>query len=115
MSLVLPPHKTPPLTSLIVVTNSNTCEGNKIATDESESSLKVFKKFMPGPKVRGALLLRKLIEKEGEELEKTKESPKEVNQENFLRRLLRDNKEEDEKVVRNKELANFHRFFKRLF
>lgn len=114
LSLTSPPHKSQPLASPIAATNSNTQEENKIATDESDSSLKVFKKLMPGPKVRDALF-RKFIDKEDEEQDKTKESAKEADQESFFRRLLRDNKEEDEKVVRSEELANSEGFFRRLF
>ena len=114
LSLTSPPHKSQPLASPIAATNNNSQEENKIATDESDSSLKVFKKLMPGPKVRDALF-RKFIDKEDEEHDKTKESAKEADQESFFRRLLRDNKEEDEKVVRSEELANSEGFFRRLF
>ena len=70
MSLVLPPHKTPPFTSPIATRNSNTREENKITTNESKSSLKVFNKLLLGPKVRDAPLFIKFIQKEDEELEK---------------------------------------------
>lgn len=60
----------------------------------------IFKKFIPGPKVRDALLFRKSVEKDDEELEK----------DGFFKRLLRDSKDEDEELTSSSE-----GFFKRLF
>ncbi|XP_010270431.1 PREDICTED: phosphatidylinositol 4-kinase beta 1-like [Nelumbo nucifera] len=66
-------------------------EGGKFSPDES----KLFKKFIPGAKVRDALLFRKSVDKEDEDSEK----------DSFFRRLLRESKDEDEDDG----------FFKRLF
>nr|XP_043614981.1 phosphatidylinositol 4-kinase beta 1-like isoform X2 [Erigeron canadensis] len=56
----------------------------------------IFKKFIPSPKVRNALLFRKSVDKDDEEQDK----------EGFFKRLLRDSKDDDEQ---DKES-----FFKRL-
>ncbi|XP_057978244.1 phosphatidylinositol 4-kinase beta 2 isoform X3 [Malania oleifera] len=71
-------------------------EGNKLSPDEN----KIFKKFIPGPKVRDALLFRKSAEKDEEESEK----------DGFFRRFLRDSRDEDEELSSSSE-----GFFKRLF
>ncbi|BAT79234.1 Phosphatidylinositol 4-kinase beta 1 [Vigna angularis] len=63
--------------------------GNNLQEDGSPQSTeenKLFKKFMPGPKVRDALLFRKSVEKDDDESEK----------DGFFKRLLRDSKGEDE-------------------
>ncbi|XP_027904750.1 phosphatidylinositol 4-kinase beta 1-like isoform X2 [Vigna unguiculata] len=63
--------------------------GNNLQEDGSPQSTeenKLFKKFMPGPKVRDALLFRKSAEKDDDESEK----------DGFFKRLLRDSKGEDE-------------------
>lgn len=72
-------------------------ENGKMSPDENN---KLFKKFMPGPKVRDALLFRKSAEKEDDDSEK----------DGFFRRLLRDSKDEDEELT-----ASSEGFFKRLF
>ncbi|GLJ36817.1 hypothetical protein SUGI_0742710 [Cryptomeria japonica] len=98
-----------------VNTGATAQEENKIgAADESEISLKVLKKLMPGSKVRDALFKR-FTDKEDEEADRAKETSKESEQESFFRRLLRDSKEEEERTVRNEELASSDGFFKRLF
>ncbi|KAK9292518.1 hypothetical protein L1049_020491 [Liquidambar formosana] len=71
-------------------------EGSKPSPDDK----KIFKKFIPGPKVRDALLFRKSAEKDEEESEK----------DGFFRRLLRDSKDEDEVLTSSSE-----GLFKRLF
>ncbi|XP_027359618.1 phosphatidylinositol 4-kinase beta 1-like isoform X2 [Abrus precatorius] len=63
--------------------------GNNLQEDGSPHSpeeTKLFKKFMPGPKVRDALLFRKSVEKDDEYSEK----------DGFFKRLLRDSKGDDE-------------------
>ncbi|KAJ4951125.1 hypothetical protein NE237_027957 [Protea cynaroides] len=76
--------------------NSLQEEGGKLSPEEN----KLFKKFIPGPKVRDALLFRKSVEKDEEDSEK----------DGFFRRLLRDSKDEDEELMSSSE-----GFFKRLF
>ncbi|KAL5982658.1 hypothetical protein ACLOJK_016733 [Asimina triloba] len=68
----------------------------KISPDEN----KLFKKFIPGPKVRDALLFRKSVDKEDVESDK----------DGFFRRLLRDSKDAEEELSSSSE-----GFFKRLF
>ncbi|RDX94924.1 Phosphatidylinositol 4-kinase beta 1, partial [Mucuna pruriens] len=63
--------------------------GNNLQEDGSPQSSeenKLFKKFMPGPKVRDALLFRKSVEKDDVDSEK----------DGFFKRLLRDSKGDDE-------------------
>ncbi|XP_061355092.1 phosphatidylinositol 4-kinase beta 1-like [Gastrolobium bilobum] len=63
--------------------------GNNLQGDGSPQSPdenKLFKKFMPGPKVRDALLFRKSVEKDDDDSEK----------DGFFKRLLRDSKGDDE-------------------
>ncbi|XP_014524497.1 phosphatidylinositol 4-kinase beta 1 [Vigna radiata var. radiata] len=63
--------------------------GNTLQEDGSQQSTEennLFKKFMPGPKVRDALLFRKSVEKDDDESEK----------DGFFKRLLRDSMGEDE-------------------
>ncbi|XP_042492204.1 phosphatidylinositol 4-kinase beta 1-like isoform X3 [Macadamia integrifolia] len=76
--------------------NSLQEEGSKLSPEENN----LFKKFIPGPKVRDALLFRKSAEKDEEDSEK----------DGFFRRLLRDSKDEDEELMSSSE-----GFFKRLF
>ncbi|KAK6922825.1 Phosphatidylinositol 3-/4-kinase, catalytic domain [Dillenia turbinata] len=71
-------------------------EGGKLPSEENN----IFKKFMPGPKMREALLFRKSTEKDDEDSEK----------DGFFKRLLRDGKDEDEGLTSSSE-----GFFKRLF
>ncbi|KAI3515158.1 hypothetical protein L1887_13911 [Cichorium endivia] len=58
-------------------------EGSSKASPDDNT---IFKKFIPSPKVRNALLFRKSADKEDEEHDK----------EGFFKRLLRDGKDEDE-------------------
>ncbi|KAK7410884.1 hypothetical protein VNO78_02080 [Psophocarpus tetragonolobus] len=63
--------------------------GNNLQEDtslQSPEENKLFKKFMPGPKVRDALLFRRSVEKDDDESEK----------DGFFKRLLRDSKGDDE-------------------
>jgi len=71
-------------------------EGGKITPEEN----KLFKRFMPSPKVRDALLFRKSAEKDDDDSEK----------DGFFRRLLRDSKDDDEELTSSSD-----GFFKRLF
>ncbi|GMH13110.1 hypothetical protein Nepgr_014951 [Nepenthes gracilis] len=71
-------------------------EGGQKSPDEN----KIFKKFMPGPKVRDVLLLRKSVEKDDEESDK----------DGFFRRLRRDSRDGDEPLA-----SSADSFFKRLF
>lgn len=71
-------------------------DGGQLSPDEN----KIFKKFIPGSKVRDALLFRKSVEKDEEESEK----------DGFFKRLLRDSsKGEDEELTLSSD-----GFFKRL-
>ncbi|KAL5075207.1 hypothetical protein RYX36_014191, partial [Vicia faba] len=97
--------------------------GNNLQEDSSLESVeenKLFRKFMPGPKVRDALLFRKSVENCDEDSEKN----------NFLKRLLRDSRGDDEdsedgffkrllsdsKGGEDEDLASSSEgFFKRLF
>uniref|UniRef100_A0A7N0UXX4 1-phosphatidylinositol 4-kinase n=1 Tax=Kalanchoe fedtschenkoi TaxID=63787 RepID=A0A7N0UXX4_KALFE len=77
--------------------------GNNLQDDCSKVSpeeKKIFKRFMPGPKVRDAFLFRKSVDKEEEESDK----------DGFFRRLLRESRDEDEDVSSSSDS-----FFKRLF
>ncbi|KAK6924246.1 Phosphatidylinositol 3-/4-kinase, catalytic domain [Dillenia turbinata] len=71
-------------------------EGGKLSPEEN----KIFKKFIPGPKMRDALLFKKSTEKDDEDSEN----------DGFFKRLLRDSKDEDEGLMSSSE-----GFFKRLF
>ncbi|XP_023636411.1 phosphatidylinositol 4-kinase beta 2 isoform X2 [Capsella rubella] len=65
----------------------------------SEDDNKIFKRLIPSPKVRDAILFRKSADKGDEESEK----------EGFFKRLMRDSRGEDDEQVSNSE-----GFFKRL-
>ncbi|XP_065874170.1 phosphatidylinositol 4-kinase beta 1-like isoform X2 [Euphorbia lathyris] len=71
-------------------------DGNALSPDEN----KIFKKFIPGPKVRDALLFRKSVEKDDEETEK----------DGFFKRLLRDSTRSDDEEL----TSSSDGFFKRL-
>ncbi|PKI42253.1 hypothetical protein CRG98_037369 [Punica granatum] len=76
--------------------------GNNLQEEVGQSTPeenKIFKKFIPGPKVRDAFLFRKSVDKDDEESEK----------DGFFKRLLRDSKNEDEELTTSSE-----GFFKRL-
>ncbi|CAA7027081.1 unnamed protein product [Microthlaspi erraticum] len=70
-------------------------DGSQLSADDS----KIFKRIVPSPRVRDALLFRKSAEKDDEESEK----------EGFLKRLLRDSRGDDDEQASNSE-----GFFKRL-
>lgn len=86
------------------VSFSPSATGNNSLQEEigksSPEENKLFKKLLPGAKVRDALLFRKSVEKEDDESEK----------DGFFKRLLRDSKDEDEDMISGSE-----GFFKRLF
>ncbi|XP_068647735.1 phosphatidylinositol 4-kinase beta 1-like isoform X2 [Aristolochia californica] len=63
-------------------TNMLNEESPKLTPEEN----KLFKKFMPGPKVRDALLFRRSMDKDDDESDK----------DGFFRRLLRDNRDDEE-------------------
>ncbi|KAK1361506.1 Phosphatidylinositol 4-kinase beta 1 [Heracleum sosnowskyi] len=105
--------------------NSLQEDGGKVSSDDS----KLFKKFMPGQKVRDALLFRKSGEKDDEETDKdgffkrllrdskeedvrksTDKDEDETEKDGFFKRFLRDSKDEDEELTSSSE-----GFFKRLF
>ncbi|OAY36081.1 phosphatidylinositol 4-kinase beta 1 isoform X2 [Manihot esculenta] len=71
-------------------------DGNLLSPDQNS----IFKKFIPGPKVRDALLFRKSVEKDEEESEK----------DGFFKRLLRDSSRGDAE----ESASNSDGFFKRL-
>ncbi|PIA47664.1 hypothetical protein AQUCO_01400343v1 [Aquilegia coerulea] len=76
--------------------NSLQEEAGKSSPEEN----KIFKKLLPSPKVRDALLFRKSVEKDDDDSEK----------DGFFKRLLRDSKDEDDELMSTSE-----GFFKRLF
>ncbi|KAL1538958.1 Phosphatidylinositol 4-kinase beta 1 [Salvia divinorum] len=85
-------------------------DGGKVLGSPDESN-KIFKKFIPGAKVRDALLFRKSTEKEDEEPDKDG---------GFFKKLLRDSRDEDVRRSgdKNKEFVEETEkeggFFKRL-
>ncbi|XP_023635901.1 phosphatidylinositol 4-kinase beta 1 isoform X1 [Capsella rubella] len=92
-------------------------DGSQLPAEDN----KIFKKLIPSPKVRDALMFRKSVEKDDEESEKEgffkrlmRDSKGEgdepvPNSEGFFKRLLKDNKSEDEDITNSSE-----GFFKRL-
>ncbi|XP_051140812.1 phosphatidylinositol 4-kinase beta 1-like isoform X2 [Andrographis paniculata] len=70
-------------------------DGGKVVGSPEDSN-KIFKKFIPGPKMRDALSFRKSMDKEDDEPEK---------EGGFFKKLLRDSRDEDAKkaVDRNRE------------
>ena len=92
-------------------------DGSQLPAEDS----KIFKKLIPSPKVRDALMFRKSGERDDEESEKEgffkrlrRDSKGEgdettSNSEGFFKRLMKDNKPEDEEVTNSSE-----GFFKRL-
>ncbi|XP_042009493.1 phosphatidylinositol 4-kinase beta 1-like isoform X1 [Salvia splendens] len=108
-----PPSSTSPLRSFTFSPSS----GNTISQDDdgkvlgSPESNKLFKKFIPGTKVRDALLFRKSVEKEDDEPDK---------EGGFFKKLLRDSRDEDARKSgdKNKEFDEESEkeggFFKRL-
>ncbi|MBA0804940.1 hypothetical protein Gohar_004492 [Gossypium harknessii] len=93
--------------------------GNQLSPEEN----KIFKKFIPGPKVRDALLFRKSAEKDEEENEKDgffkrilrdsrggEDEDLTSSSDGFFKRLLKDSKGEEEEMTSSSE-----GFFKKLF
>ncbi|CAH8280747.1 unnamed protein product [Arabidopsis lyrata] len=92
-------------------------DGSQLPAEDN----KIFKKLIPSPKVRDALMFRKSVDKDDEESEKEgffkrllRDSKGEgdepiPNSEGFFKRLLKDNKSEDEDITNSSE-----GFFKRL-
>ncbi|RID76932.1 hypothetical protein BRARA_B03880 [Brassica rapa] len=92
-------------------------DGSQLPAEDS----KIFKKLIPSPKVRDALMFRKSGERDDEESEKEgffkrlrRDSKGEgdeatSNSEGFFKRLMKDNKSEDEEITNSSE-----GFFKRL-
>ncbi|KAG6396221.1 hypothetical protein SASPL_142365 [Salvia splendens] len=107
-----PPSSTQPSRSLSFSPSSGISQddGGKVLGSPDESN-KIFKKFIPGAKVRDALLFRKSAEKEDEELDKDG---------GFFKKLLRDSRDEDVRRSgdKNKEFVEETEkeggFFKRL-
>ena len=82
-------------------------EGIRSQSEEMDSSLKVLKKLMPGPKVHA--IMKKFQIKDDDESEK-----KEGESDSFFRRLLRE-KDDEDKSLRSEELVNSESFFRRMF
>ncbi|XP_010444334.1 PREDICTED: phosphatidylinositol 4-kinase beta 1-like isoform X1 [Camelina sativa] len=92
-------------------------DGSQLPSEDN----KIFKKLIPSPKVRDALMFRKSVDKDDEESEKEgffkrlmRDNKGEAdepipNSEGFFKRLLKDNKSEDEDITNSSE-----GFFKRL-
>ncbi|KAE9602776.1 putative 1-phosphatidylinositol 4-kinase [Lupinus albus] len=68
-------------------------DGNPQSPDEN----KIFKKFMPSPKVKDALLFRKSVDKDDDTSEK----------DGFFKRLLRDSKGDDEPGLKIRDAFSF--------
>ncbi|XP_012571932.1 phosphatidylinositol 4-kinase beta 1 isoform X2 [Cicer arietinum] len=80
--------------------------GNNLQEDGSPQSPeenKLFRKFMPGSKVRDALLFRKSIEKDDDDSEKN----------GFFKRLLRDSKGDDELGSKIRDAFLFRKSFEK--
>ncbi|XP_077224269.1 phosphatidylinositol 4-kinase beta 1-like [Tasmannia lanceolata] len=77
---------------------------NKLSPEEN----KLFKKFIPGPKVRDALFFRKSVEKD--DRKSVEKDDDDSEKDGFFRRLLRDSRDEEEELTSSSE-----GFFKRLF
>ncbi|XP_062007296.1 phosphatidylinositol 4-kinase beta 1-like [Rosa rugosa] len=69
--------------------------GGQLSPDEN----KIFKKFIPGPKVRDALLFRKSAEKDEDDSEK----------DGFFKRLLRDSRGDDETGSKRRDSLLFRK------
>lgn len=72
---------------------------NPMSPDENN----IFKKFMPGPKVRDALLFRKSAEKDKDDDDSEKDG--------FFKRLLRDSKGDDELAPKLRDAFHFRKSF----
>lgn len=77
-------------------------DGSRASPEEN----KIFKKFIPGPKMRDAFFFRKSMDKEDDDSEK----------DGFFKRLLRDSKDDDgrKSVDKNDEESEKDGFFRRL-
>ncbi|XP_057492789.1 phosphatidylinositol 4-kinase beta 1-like isoform X3 [Actinidia eriantha] len=82
--------------------NSLQDDGGRASPEEN----KIFKKFIPSPKVRDSLFFRKSVDRDEEESEK----------DGFFRRLLRDSRDEDgrKSMEKHDEDSEKDGFFKRL-
>ncbi|CAM6034140.1 unnamed protein product [Sphagnum compactum] len=113
-----PPQRTPPPVPSPTAADEGFREANRPPVEETESSLKVLKKFIPSTKVRDAFMkkFREKEEKEEKEEEEfaTERAIKENDSDSFFKRFFRD-KDEDEKGIRSDELVNSEGFFRRLF
>ncbi|XP_073060664.1 LOW QUALITY PROTEIN: phosphatidylinositol 4-kinase beta 1-like [Primulina eburnea] len=91
--------------------NSTAQDDSRKVLGSPEENKKIFKKFIPGPKTRDALMFRRSVEKEKEEAEKDV---------GFFKRLLRDSRDEDARKSVDKDRDNEEEpekeggFFKRL-
>lgn len=85
---------------LSLTTSPSTHPANSLPDDDT----KIFKKFIPGPKVRDALLFRKSIDKEDDESDK----------DGFFKRLLRDSRDDDVRKSAGDEDKDKDGFFRRL-
>ncbi|XP_010521045.1 PREDICTED: phosphatidylinositol 4-kinase beta 1-like [Tarenaya hassleriana] len=86
-------------------------DGSQLPPDEN----KLFKKLIPSPKVRDALLFRKSVDKDEEDSEKDgffkrflrdsrgEDDEPTTNSEGFFKRILKDNKSEDDEVTNSSE------------
>eukprot|EP00252_Welwitschia_mirabilis_P027329 TRINITY_DN9356_c0_g2_i1.p1 TRINITY_DN9356_c0_g2~~TRINITY_DN9356_c0_g2_i1.p1 ORF type:complete len:1022 (-),score=253.54 TRINITY_DN9356_c0_g2_i1:426-3416(-) len=130
-----------PTTDTFNVKDDRENKGSPVTmSDDSDSSLKVLKKLMPGPKVRDAF--RKFMDKEDEEADKSKEENskdekskkqktnedkskeakdekqkddkcRDSERESFFRKFLRDAKDDEEKEVN--DLSHSDSLLKRFF
>ncbi|KAH7415708.1 hypothetical protein KP509_14G057500 [Ceratopteris richardii] len=102
----------PPLQKVLSPVGAHTSvieeEAIRSPSEDSDSSLKVFKKLMPGPKVHA--IMKKFQIKEDDETDRSTSG----ESESFFRRILRE-KDDDEKTSKNEELANSESFFRRMF
>ncbi|KAG0596247.1 hypothetical protein M758_UG236700 [Ceratodon purpureus] len=135
-----PSQRTPPSLPTPTAADEGFREITRSSGEETESSLKALKKFIPNStsKVRN-VFLKPFRDKEEKEDKEDKEeqgddevivydrpvkeieidsifrrAPKEIESDGFFKRLFKD-KDEDEKAVRSEELANSEGFFRRLF
>ncbi|XP_024378951.1 phosphatidylinositol 4-kinase beta 1 isoform X2 [Physcomitrium patens] len=129
-----PSQRTPPSLPTPIAADEGFRETTRGSGEETESSLKALKKFIPTStsKVRNVLLkpFRDKEEKEDKEDDEVviydrpvkesdldsilRRSSKEIESDGFFKRFFKD-KDDDEKGVRSEELANPEGFFRRLF
>lgn len=77
-------------------------------SEDTDSSLKVLKKLMPGPKVHA--IMKKFQIKDDDDTDRSSNG----ESDSFFRRILRE-KDDEEKAVRSDELTNSESFFRRMF